>query len=83
MTSLVVQQHHQNIQICSQNIVLKQILAYAGFNVHLHIPCVPDIASFTNIYTESTYNVTHPPTYEHLHRPLLSQKEGKNNLVPY
>ena len=43
MNYLVVQQHHQNVQILSQNLMLKQILATAGVNVSLHIPDVPDI----------------------------------------
>ena len=42
MNSLDVQQHHQNIQIRSQNLMLKQILATIGDNVPLHIPDVPD-----------------------------------------
>ena len=43
MNSLVVHQHHQNVQICGQNLMLKQPLATAGVNFSLHIPDVPDI----------------------------------------
>ena len=63
--------------------MLKQILATIGDNVPLHIPDVPDIASLTNISTTSTSDITHTPTYEHLHRNLLPEREGKNKLVPY
>ena len=83
MNYLVVQQHHQNIQMRSKNLMLKQILANVGFNVPLRIPDVCYIASLNNIYTTSTYDITHPPTYEHLHRNLLPEKEGNNKLVPY
>ena len=77
MNSLVVQQHHQNVQIRSQNIVLKQFLATAGVNVSLHIPDVPDISSVTYISTSSTSNMPHPPTFEHLPRNLLPKKGRK------
>ena len=43
MNDLVVQQHHQNVQICSHNLMLKQLLATSGVNVSIHIPDVPDI----------------------------------------
>ena len=66
MNSLVVQQHHQNVQICSQNLMLKQILATAGINAPLHIPDVPDISSVTDISTGSTSDMPHPPTFEPL-----------------
>ena len=71
MNSLVVQQHHQNAQICSHNIILKQLLATAGVNFSLHITDVPDISSVTDISTSSTSDMPHPPTFEHLHRHLL------------
>ena len=61
MNSLVVQQHHQNIQICSQNIMLKQILGTVGVNISLHIPDVPAISSVTDISTSSTSDMPHPP----------------------
>ena len=64
MNSLVVQQHHQNVQIHSQNLMLKQLLATAGVNVYLRIPYVPDISSVTEISTSSTSNMPHPPTFE-------------------
>ena len=82
MNSLVVEQHRQNVQICSQNLMLRQILASAGVNVPIHIPDVPDISSLTNISTSSTSDMPHPPTFEHLHRRLLPKKDGKNELVP-
>ena len=78
MNSLVVQQHHQNVQICSQNLMLKQLRATAGVNVSLHIPDVPDISSVTDISTISTSNIPHPPTFEELHSSLLPKKDGKN-----
>ena len=74
MNSLVVQQHHQNVQMRSHNIMLNQFLAAVGVNVPLHIPDVPDVASLINISTTSTSDITHPPTYEHLHRHLLPGK---------
>ena len=78
MNSLVVQQHHQNVQIRSQNLMLKQLLATAGVNVSLHIPDVPDISSVTAISTSSTSDMPHPPTFEHLPRHLPPKKDGKN-----
>ena len=83
MNSLVVQQHHQNVQIRSHNLMLKQLLATAGVNVSLHIPDVPDISSVTDISTSSTSNMPHPPTFEELPRNLLPKKYGKNKLVVY
>ena len=83
MNSLVVHQHHQKNQMCSHNLVLKQILATVGVNVPLHIPDIPDIESLTNISTTSKSDITHPPTYEHFHRHFLPETEGKNKLVPY
>ena len=77
---LVVKQQHENIQMRSQNIMLRKILAYVGVNVSVNIPHVPDIASITNIYTTSTSNITHPHTYEHIHRHLLPEKEGKKKI---
>ena len=79
MNSLDVQQHHQNIQIRSQNIMLKKIPATVGVNAPLQIPYVPDIASITNSYTNSTSNITHPPKYERLHRNWLPEKELNKN----
>ena len=77
MNSLVVQQHHQNVQIRSQNLMLKQLLATAGVNVSLHIPDVPDISSVTDISTSSTSNMPPPPTLEEIPRNLLPKKDGK------
>ena len=54
--------------------MLKQILSTVGVNIPLHIPDVPDFASFTNISTTSTSDITHPPTYEHPNRHLLPKK---------
>ena len=71
MNSLVVQQHHQNVQIRSQNLMLKHFLATAGVNVSLHIPDVPGISSVTYISTSSTSNMPPPPTLEELTRNLL------------
>ena len=78
MNSLVGKQHHQNVHIRSQNLMLKKILVTAGVNVPLHIPDVPDIPSLTNISTSSTSDMPHPPTFEHRPRHLLSKKDGKN-----
>ena len=83
MNSLIVQQHHQNIPILSQNLMLKQILATAGINVSLHIPYVPDISSVTDISTSSTSNMPPPPTLEELPRNLLPKKDGKKTLIVY
>ena len=83
MNSLVVQQHHQNVQIRSQNLMLKQLLSTAGVNVSLHIPDVPDISSITDISTSSISNMPHPPTFEKLPRNLLPKKDGKNELANY
>ena len=83
MNSLVVQHHHQNVQIRSQNLMLKQLIATAGVNVSLHIPDVPDVSSVTDISTISTSNMPPPPTFEHLPRNLLPKKDGKNELVRY
>ena len=78
MNYLVVQQHHQNFQIRSQNLMLKQLLATAGVNVSFQIPYVPDISSVTEISKSSTSNMPHPPTFEHLPRNVLPKKYGKN-----
>ena len=67
----------------SQNLMLKKILANVIVNVPPHISDFPDIAYLTNISTTSTSDRTHPPTYGHLHRHLLPEKEGNNKLVPY
>ena len=83
MNSLVVQQHNQNVQIRSQNIMLKQILNTSGVNVPLHIPDGTDIAYPTNISITSTSDMPHSPTYEHLRRHLLPKKDGNNELGPY
>ena len=83
MNSLVVKQHHQNVQIRSQNLMLKQLLATAGVNVFLHIPDVPDISSVTDISTSSTSDMPHPLTFEHFPRHLLPKKDGKKELVRY
>ena len=80
MNYLVVQQHFQNIQICSQNIMLNQILAIVSVNVPLYILYVPYIASLTNIPTTSTSDITHPPTYEHLHSYFQPEKGRKENI---
>ena len=83
MNYLVIRQHNQNNQMRSQNLMLKQILATVVVNVPLQIPYVPDIKSLKNISTTSTSDITHTPTYEHLHRNFLPEREGKNKLVPY
>ena len=83
MNSLVVQQHHQNVQIRSHNLMLKQIIATVGVNVPLHIPYVPDIPYLKKNSTTSKSDMPHPPTYKHLHRYLLPKKDRKNELVPY
>ena len=74
MNTLVTQQHHQNIQMRSQNIMLNKIIATVGVNLPLHIPDVPDISSLTNISKNSTSKISHKPTYEHIHRDLLPEK---------
>ena len=71
MNSLVVQHHHQNVQACSQNLLLKQILATANVNVPIHIPDVPDISSVTDISKSSTSNRPHSRTFEQLPRNFL------------
>ena len=83
MNSLAVQVHHQNVQISSQNLMLKQILVTSGVNVPIHIPDVPYIPYLTNISTSSTSDITHPPIFEHLHGHLLHKNDGNNELVPY
>ena len=83
MNSLVVKQHHQNVQIRSQNLMLKQLLATVGVNVSLHIPYVLGISYITDISTSSTSNMPHPPTFEHLPRNLIPKKDGNNALVRY
>ena len=62
MNSLVVQQHHQDVQIRSQNPMLKKILATAGVNVTPQIPDVHDIPSLTKISTTSTSDMPQTPT---------------------
>ena len=79
MNYLIVQHNHQNIQIRSQNLMLKKILATAGVNFPLHITDVPDTASLTKISTNSTSDITHPPTYKHLHRNFLPKKKETTN----
>ena len=79
MNSLVVYQHHQNVQIRSQNIMLKQILATVGVNVPLQILDVPDIPYLTNISTTSTSDMPNPPTYEQLHRHLQPKNMKRTN----
>ena len=54
--------------------MLNKIIASVGVNVPLHIIDVPDIVSLTKKKKTSTSNVTHTPTYEHLHRHLLPEK---------
>ena len=54
--------------------MLKKIPATVGVNAPLQIPYVPDIAYITNSYTNSTSNITHPPTYERLHRNFPPKK---------
>ena len=78
MNSLVVQQYHQNVQIRSHNIMLKQLLATSGVNVSLQIPDVPDISSVTDISTSSTSNMPHSRTFEQLPRKFLHKHYGKN-----
>ena len=80
MNSLVVQVHHQNVQISSQNLMLKQILVTSGVNVPLHIPYVPYIPYLTNTFTSITYDMPHPPTFEHLHMHLLPKKGWKERI---
>ena len=80
MNYLVLQHHHQNIKVRNHNLTLKQILAFVGVNVPIHIPDVPDISSLTKIYTTSTSNVTHRPTYEHFHSHFIPEKEGKKKI---
>ena len=83
MNYMVVQQHHQNVQIRSKNLMLKQILVTSGVNVSLHIPDVTFIPYLINISTSSTSDIPHPTTFEHLHRHFLHKKDWKNGLVPY
>ena len=83
MNSLVVQQHFQNIKMRGQNLMLNQILATVGVNVPLQIKHVPDILYLTNISTTSTYDMPHPPTYDHLYSHFLPKNEVKKKLVTY
>ena len=66
----------------SQNLMFKKILATVTVNVSLNITDVPVIASLTNIPITSISDITHPPTYEHLHSHFLPEKEVKKKLVP-
>ena len=61
--------------------MLKKILASVGVNFHIHTPDVPDIPSLKKS-TTSASNKTHPPTYEHRHRPLLTQNEPRKKFIP-
>ena len=73
---MVVQLYTQKIQVHSQNLTLKQSIAYVGVNVPLHITYVTDIEYLTNTSKDSESNITHPPTYEHPHRHFyLKRKE--------
>ena len=80
MNSMVVQQHHQEVQIRSQNLMLKQLLATSGVNVSLQIPDVPDISSVTDISTSSTSNMPHPPTSKELPKNLPPKKGRKKRI---
>ena len=77
MNYLVVHEHHQDIQMCSHNVMLKKILASAGVNIPIHNPDGPDIAYLTSIYKKSTSDIRHPPTYKCLHSNFLPEKEGR------
>ena len=79
MNLLVVQQHHKNVQICSQNIMLKQLKVTVGVNISLHIPDVPAISSVIDISTSSTSDMPHPLTFEHLPRHLLPKRMERTN----
>ena len=76
---MVVQQHHQNIQICTNNLVLKQIIGYVGVNVHLHITYVPGIP-----YLKNNLQLQHLTKHIHLHictfigLYYLKMNQGKN-----
>ena len=50
MNDFVLHKHHQKIQMCSQNLMLKKILALVGIDGTLQILDVPDIVSLTNLY---------------------------------
>ena len=71
---MVVQQHHQNIQMRGQNLMLKKIIATVDVNFHLHNPDVTYIASLTNISTTLRSDIKNSPTHEHFHRHLLPEK---------
>ena len=77
MSSLVEQQHHQNIQMRSQNLILRKILVSVSVNVPIHIPDVPDISSLTKVTTTSTSNITHSPVCDFLHSHLVPANEEK------
>ena len=53
------------------NQILKQVLSAMCDSVPLHIPDVPDIPSLRETSTLLEAYVTHPPTNEHLHIPIL------------
>ena len=63
--------------------MLKQTLDTVGVNVPLNIPDVPGISFLATIYTTSTSDMPHLPTYEHLHRHFLPKKDGNNEFVTY
>ena len=63
--------------------MLHQILAPIGVTGSLHFPDVSDIWYLTNISTTLEYNITHPPTYDHPHRPILIKNESNNQTIPY
>ena len=79
MNSLVVKWHHQNIQMRSQNLMLKQVISFVGVNALLHIIDVTDISYLPRISITSTSNITYTPKYELLRRNLLPEEEGKKN----
>ena len=83
INSLLVNKYHQSIQMCTHNIMLKQMQNSISVAFPIHIPDVPDISSPLNISTTSAYNEIHPTTYEHLHRTLQTQNQSKNKTITY
>ena len=57
---------------------VEEILDSISVNVSIHIPDVPGITYLKSISTTSASNESHPPTDQHICRPLLTQSESKN-----
>ena len=83
MKYLVLQHHHQNIQMLTHNNTLKYMIPYTGVTVTVHTSDDPDIPYLTKMSTTSASNETHQPIYGYLNRPLLIQNKLKNKTFQY